>query len=54
MGTMITGLVICLMAGLAVRSIWKDKKSGKSCASCSGCSGCHGGGCGSGKSAGES
>lgn len=43
MGTFIVGLVVLLMAGCAVRSIWKDKKSGKSCSGCGGgCGGCSG------------
>ena len=47
MGTFAVLLVVVLIAGLAARSIIKDKKSGKACAGCSGCSGqCHGS-CGS-------
>ncbi|MDO4329698.1 MAG: FeoB-associated Cys-rich membrane protein [Lachnospiraceae bacterium] len=52
MGTIVTALVVCGIAFLSARSIWKDKKAGKSCGGCSGCSGCNGGchsagGCGS-------
>ena len=42
MGTVIVGGIVVLVAGLAVRSIVKDKKSGKG--SCGGnCGACHGG-----------
>lgn len=37
MGTIIVGAVIALIAGVSVRSLIKDKKSGKACAGCSGC-----------------
>lgn len=41
MGTLITGAVVLIIAGLAVKSLIKDKKSGKS--SCGGdCSHCGG------------
>ncbi len=39
MGTMIVSVVLAAMFGLAVRSIYKDKKAGKCCGGCSGCSG---------------
>ena len=42
MGTIAVGAVVLLAIGLAVRSIYRDKKSGKCCGGCSGCSGaCH-------------
>ncbi|MCD8325290.1 MAG: FeoB-associated Cys-rich membrane protein [Lachnospiraceae bacterium] len=43
MGNLIVGLILLVIVALAVRSIWKDKKSGKGCVGCSyGCSGCSG------------
>lgn len=43
MGTIAAGSIVLLIVGNAVRSIWKDRKSGKSCAGCSGgCGGCSG------------
>lgn len=43
MGTLAAGIVVLLIAGNAVRCIWKDKKSGKSCSGCGcGCGGCSG------------
>ncbi len=43
MGTFVVGILVLALAGAAIRSIWKDKKSGKSCAGCSGCGGACGG-----------
>lgn len=44
MGTIIVGAVVVVVAALAARSIYRDKKSGKACSGCSGgCAGCHGG-----------
>lgn len=40
MGTLVVLAVVIFIAGLAVRSIYRDKKSGKSCAGCPGCGGC--------------
>ncbi|MCI8831915.1 MAG: FeoB-associated Cys-rich membrane protein [Lachnospiraceae bacterium] len=35
-------LIILLLVGFAVRTIYKNKKEGKCCSGCSGCSGnCH-------------
>lgn len=46
MGTIVTALVVCGIAFLSARIIWKDKKAGKSCSGCNG--GCHSAdGCGS-------
>ncbi|MCD7806773.1 MAG: FeoB-associated Cys-rich membrane protein [Lachnospiraceae bacterium] len=43
MGNLIVGLILLVIVALAVRSIWKDKKSGRGCAGCShGCSSCNG------------
>ena len=39
MGTWIVLAGVTLIVVLAVRSIYKDKKSGKACAGCSGCAG---------------
>ncbi len=43
MGTAVVGAVVVLIAGLACRSIYKDKKAGKSSCGCdcSKCKGCH-------------
>lgn len=36
-------LIVLLLIGFAVRSIYKNKKEGKCCSGCSGCSrNCHG------------
>ncbi len=43
--TIIVVLIIILAAGLALRSLMRDKKSGKTCSGCNGnchCSDCHG------------
>ncbi len=47
-GTILALAVVCLIVFLAVRSIWKDKKSGKhSCGgNCGACGACRGGSCG--------
>lgn len=38
--TTIVGAVVCVILGMAARSIWKKKKSGGGCGcGCSGCSG---------------
>ena len=46
MGTLVVGLMVLVMTGAAVRSIYKRKKSGKGCCgcdgSCGGCCGCNG------------
>ena len=44
MGTFVVGMLVLLIAGLAVRNIIRDRKSNKGCGcgSCSGCSGCKG------------
>ncbi len=36
MGTLVVGIVVLAIVGAAVRSIWKDRRSGKSCAGCAG------------------
>ncbi|MDY4835826.1 MAG: FeoB-associated Cys-rich membrane protein [Frisingicoccus sp.] len=42
MGTVFVGGGVILVIFLAVRSIYKDKKSGKACSGqCGGCKGCH-------------
>ena len=44
MANWIVGGIILLLAALACRSIYKDKKAGKSCGcggDCSQCKGCH-------------
>ena len=46
MGTFIVLLILIAIVFLAIRKIYKDKKSGKTCASCSGgcdcgCGHCH-------------
>ena len=43
MGTVVVGAIVVVIAGLAVRSIVKDKKSGKGCnGNCGSCGGhCH-------------
>lgn len=43
MGTAAVLAVLVLLAGLAVRSLYKDKKKGKfiSCGDCNHCSKCH-------------
>ena len=45
-GTLIDLIVILILAGmvaLAIRSLWRDHKSGHSCSGdCSHCNGCHG------------
>lgn len=43
MATWIIGGLVALAAGLAARSIYRDKKAGKCSCGCSGCSGCAGG-----------
>ena len=43
MGTFIVLLILIAVVFLAIRKIYKDKKSGKTCASCSGGCDC---GCG--------
>ena len=49
MSTFIISCIILLLVVLAIRSLWKDRKSGKGCGgACSHCSGgCAGGGCSS-------
>lgn len=42
MGTVIASLVLAAMFALAVRSLYKDMKTGGCCGGCSGCSGCKG------------
>lgn len=39
MGTFVVGAAVLAAAGLACRSIYKDKKNGKHCSGCSGCNG---------------
>lgn len=39
MGTVVVLAIVILIAAWAVRSIYKDKKSGKACAGCAGCCG---------------
>lgn len=40
MGTVVVGAIVVVIAGLAVRSIVKDKKSGKGCnGNCGSCGG---------------
>lgn len=34
--TIVTGLIVLAVCALAVRSLWKDRKSGKNCSTCSG------------------
>ncbi len=44
LGNIIVIAVLAAIAALAVRSLWRDHKSGKSCAcggDCSRCKGCH-------------
>ena len=43
MGTVVVGAIVVAIAGLAIRSIVKDKKSGKGCnGNCGSCGGhCH-------------
>lgn len=43
MGTVVVGAIVVVIAGLGVRSIVKDKKSGKGCnGNCGNCGGhCH-------------
>nr|WP_291234426.1 FeoB-associated Cys-rich membrane protein [Frisingicoccus sp.] len=42
MGTVFVGGGVILVIFLAVRSLYKDKKSGKNCnGQCGGCKGCH-------------
>lgn len=43
MGTVLAGVVVLGLVGLAVRSMIKDKKSGKSLQCGGDCSRCHGG-----------
>lgn len=38
MGTIIPAILVFGIAGLAARSVWKNKKEGKCCGSCGGCS----------------
>ena len=45
MGTFIVLLILIAIVFLAIRKIYKDKKSGKTCASCSGGCDCGGGHC---------
>lgn len=43
MGTWIVALCVAGVAGLAVRSLWKDHKAGKKCGGCGGdCGSCPG------------
>lgn len=44
MGTLVVSLILAVLFGLAIRSIYRDKKAGGGCSGCSGCSG----GCGAG------
>ncbi len=39
MGTVIVSLGLAVLFGLALRSIYRDKKAGGCCGGCSGCSG---------------
>lgn len=42
MGTVVVGAIVLGIAGLAIRSLVKDKKNGKSCSgNCGGCKHCH-------------
>lgn len=42
MGTIFVAAIVAAAAGLAVRSIYKDKKAGKVCnGNCGNCKGCH-------------
>lgn len=45
MGTIIASMVLAGMFALAVRSIYRDMKTGGCCSGCSGCAGCSGGKC---------
>lgn len=42
MGTVVASLVLAVLFGLAIRSIYRDAKSGGCCGGCAGCSGCSG------------
>lgn len=42
MGTVLVAAIVAAAAGLAVRSIYKDKKAGRGCnGNCGNCKGCH-------------
>lgn len=42
MGTIFAGSVVAVVIGFALRSLYKDKKTGKSCGGhCGSCKGCH-------------
>ncbi|MDD3222439.1 MAG: FeoB-associated Cys-rich membrane protein [Lachnospiraceae bacterium] len=42
MGTILVGAAVIVIAGMAARSIYRDKKAGKGCnGNCGTCKGCH-------------
>ncbi len=42
MGTVVVGVIVAVVVGLAARSLYKDKKAGKGCnGNCGNCKGCH-------------